>query len=275
MESEDQDMVFQGHMGLMGHHALGLSKPKARRNVWTDKKNAALIEIVKSCPYPTPWRPKHGTNKEVWLEITNRMLEHPDIFDFPVHWEAAKEQLLKIIERQKMRRSLGDYDAKTTTERYVDEMIKHMIAEDAEKTSVSMRQKERANRRQMKKDGRDLPSDGEKKRKINALESPLPLTEGLMQFSSSSLKGALSAASGDEFQADIVYFSECDKLRREFEVQKEKLRSEAEAEQEMYFAVHHQAIDKFRRDQEIAIQQLIHETQLIVAKYLPALESDI
>ncbi len=42
-----------------------------------------------------------------------------------------------------MRRSLGDFEVKTQTERYVDEMIKHMLAEDAEKAASLLRQKDR------------------------------------------------------------------------------------------------------------------------------------
>ena len=56
--------------------------------------------MVKSSKYPTPWRPKHGTNKEIWQDIAERITrEHGDTFETPIHWEAAKEQLLKIIDR--------------------------------------------------------------------------------------------------------------------------------------------------------------------------------
>jgi hypothetical protein len=98
---------------------------------------------VKNCQYPTPWRPKHGSNKETWQHIADCIHERPDVFDAPIVWESAKDQLMKIIERfcltcayiclivafrQKLRRSLGDFTVKNETEAYVDEMIKHVRA---------------------------------------------------------------------------------------------------------------------------------------------------
>jgi hypothetical protein len=88
--SEEHDLEYYEEPSTM------TAKDKSRRNVWTEKKNAALVEIVKNSPYPTPWRPKHGTSKEVWTDITNQMAARPDIFDRPVHWEAAKVILFEF-----------------------------------------------------------------------------------------------------------------------------------------------------------------------------------
>ena len=70
-----------------------------KRNTWNEKKNSLLIEIVKNSRYPTPWRPKHGTNKEIWEDIAASISARPDVFDAPIQWESAKEQLMKIIDR--------------------------------------------------------------------------------------------------------------------------------------------------------------------------------
>lgn len=70
-----------------------------KRNTWNEKKNSLLVEIVKNSRYPTPWRPKHGTNKEIWEDIAETISTRTDVFDAPIQWESAKEQLMKIIDR--------------------------------------------------------------------------------------------------------------------------------------------------------------------------------
>jgi hypothetical protein len=136
-----------------------MDKTKQRRNTWNEKKNAILVDVVKNCKYPTPWRPKHGTNKEIWQDIANQMMLRSDVFDTQVHWESAKDQLLKLIDRQRLRRSLGDYSVKTETELYIDEMIKHVTADDEERLSAMKKQKDRSKRGFRRMD--DLDGSGE------------------------------------------------------------------------------------------------------------------
>ena len=56
------------------------------RNAWSDVRNTALVAFVKASPCPTPWRPRHGTNKEVWMDIALNIVARQDIFDVAVHW---------------------------------------------------------------------------------------------------------------------------------------------------------------------------------------------
>lgn len=48
-----------------GNHSTASNSQRFKRNIWSEKKNAALVEIVKNCNYPTPWRPKHGAILDV------------------------------------------------------------------------------------------------------------------------------------------------------------------------------------------------------------------
>lgn len=122
--------------------------------------DVASMQVVKNSKYPTPWRPKHGTNKEIWQDIAAQMMLRTDVFDTPVHWESAKDQLLKIIDRQRLRRSLGDYSIKSETELYVDDMIKHVTADDEEKLQAMKKQKDRAQKRQFRRSTGDM-DDGD------------------------------------------------------------------------------------------------------------------
>lgn len=142
----------------MNYNSSSLSEPydsdkqdqKLKRNVWTERKNEVLVDIVKASRYPTPWRPRHGTSKEVWTEIANKIAERPDVFDFAINWESAKEQLTRIIERQKLRRCLGDFVVKTEQEAYVDDMIKHIAADDEDRAKRLQSQFERSLKRKNK-----------------------------------------------------------------------------------------------------------------------------
>ena len=46
---------------------------------------------------------------------------------FPTtHRESAKEQLLKIVFKQRLRKTVGNFVPKNETELYIDEIIKHV-----------------------------------------------------------------------------------------------------------------------------------------------------
>lgn len=40
--------------------------------------------------------------------------------------ESAKEQLLKIVDKQRLRKTVGNFVPKNETELYIDEIIKHV-----------------------------------------------------------------------------------------------------------------------------------------------------
>lgn len=40
--------------------------------------------------------------------------------------ESAKEQLLKIVDKQRLRKTVGTFVPKNETEQYIDEVIKHV-----------------------------------------------------------------------------------------------------------------------------------------------------
>jgi hypothetical protein len=247
-----QHMITKDHLGS-----------KTRRNIWTEAKNAALVELVRNSPYPTPWRPAHGTNKEIWLDITRQMANMPEIFDFPILWEAAKEQLLKIIDRQKMRRSLGDYEVKTVTERYIDEMIKHMMAEDAEKALRSSEQRERNENRDLRKSGYEAPPTIRKRRRTSLKNLP---TEQLVQLSTGSLRNIGLLNADEENRDEIAFQIEREKIRLNAEAQLDKIRSDREKERDEMLIQRDQVFLKFVQDQLASNHALKQATQALVAK---------
>lgn len=195
------------------------------------------------------------------------MAARPDIFDRPVHWEAAKDHLLSIIERQKMRRSLGDFEIKTQTERYVDEMIKHMLAEDAEKASSLLRQKDRQGQPMMLNPSRrssidSVIPDSDRKRKLEHLAP-----DSLLQLSNGSEVGD---GQGDENIGSN--YMEREKLRLEYELQKEKLRNDRDKERDELLIQRDQEFIKFVQDQLAASQALFQTTNELIGKLLAKLD---
>ena len=72
--------------GLSSFAADASITGRARRNVWSEAKNAALVSIVKNHSWSsTPWRPRHGTNKEIWEKIASQMSEMSEVFDVAIH----------------------------------------------------------------------------------------------------------------------------------------------------------------------------------------------
>ena len=213
-------------------------------------------------PYPTPWRPAHGTNKEIWMDITKQMNQMPDIFDYSIQWEAAKEQLLKIIDRQKMRRSLGDFEAKTMTEKYVDDMIKHIMAEDAEKTAKKSYSTERAeNREMMRKSGTDV-TPVPRKRRRNSLKHLS--TERLIELSSGGIRGTFNG--DDENRDELAFIHEREKLRANADAQIDRIRNEREKERDEMLIARDQVFLKFVQDQLASNHALKQATHALIAK---------
>lgn len=99
VDSFSQNIILHDRRDLNINNNENSSQNIRKRNTWNEKKNSILIEIVKNSRYPTPWRPKHGTNKEIWEDIAGAISARSDIFDAPIQWESAKEQLMKIIDR--------------------------------------------------------------------------------------------------------------------------------------------------------------------------------
>lgn len=122
--------------GHMIYHTIVPVNPmnKFKRHQWTDKKVSLLLNVVRSSAFATPWKPAHGTNKEVWTSICKDLNGHEEFFHNPIMWECAKEQLQKIIDKHKIRRNSGDLEIKSENDRYLDEILKHLYAEDMRKT---------------------------------------------------------------------------------------------------------------------------------------------
>jgi len=205
----------------------------------------------------------------VWTDIVNQMSTRPDIFDRPIHWEAAKDHLLNIIERQKMRRSLGDFEIKTQTERYVDEMIKHMLAEDAEKASTLLRQKDRqgqpiSNNPSRRQTMDSVIPDSDRKRKLEHLAP-----DSLLQLSNGSEIGEGQIGDDNIIGSNYV---EREKLRLEYELQKEKLRNDRDKERDELLIQRDQEFIKFVQDQLIASQALFQTTNELIGKLLAKLD---
>ena len=230
------------------------SNKKQRRNVWTEKKNATLVELVKNCPFPTPWRPKHGTNKEIWAYITNQMQLRTDIFDRPIHWEAAKDHLIALIERQRLRRSVGDFEVKTDTERYIDEMITHTIAEDAEKAASLVRSRQRNT-------------------SVSNMSETITPRKRKTDDLGDSILGSDIDHNEEQQQQQPSGSYEREKLRLDFELQKEKIRISREREREDLLLQRDQEFMKFIQDQLSSSQALFQNTNDLLAKLLAKLES--
>ena len=64
------------------------------------------------------------------MDIAAQIAARHDVFDVSVHWESAKEQLLKIVDKQRLRKTVGRFVPKNETEQYIDEIIKHVSEED-------------------------------------------------------------------------------------------------------------------------------------------------
>lgn len=195
------------------------------------------------------------------MDITKQMAQMPEIFDFPIQWEAAKEQLLKIIDRQKMRRSLGDFEAKTLTEKYIDDMIKHMMAEDAEKTAKKSYSSERAENREMRKSLSDV-APVPKRRRRNSLKHLS--TERLIELSSGGLRGNFHG--DDEFRDEMTFLQEREKLRINADLQIDRIRSDREKDRDEMLIARDQVFLKFVQDQLASNHSLQQATQALVIK---------
>lgn len=238
---------------------------KRNRNIWTEKKNAVLVEIVKNSPFPSPWRPKHGTSKEVWTEITNQLMSRTDIFDKPIHWESAKEHLNILIDRQKMRRQLGDFEVKSQTEKYLDDMIKHIIADDAEKASQVLRQKERnmmslPNRVSRSTMENAVMAADERKRKLEQIEN-----DSILQLNN-------NVEMEEHLNSISVSNVEREKMRLEYELQREKMRNERDKERDEIILQRDQEFVKFVEDQLAASRQLFQAMNEMINKVLGKLD---
>lgn len=162
-----------------------------------------------------------------------------------------------------MRRSLGDFEIKTPTERYVDEMIKHMLAEDAEKAASLLRQKDRvptaAVSRRSSLDSVVVP-DSDRKRKLEHLAP-----DSLLQLSGGS-EG--EGHGGDDIQSNL----EREKMRLEYELQKEKIRSDRDKERDELLIQRDQEFIKFVQDQLAASQAMFQTTNELIAKLIAKLD---
>uniref|UniRef100_A0A7S0XF89 Uncharacterized protein n=1 Tax=Chromulina nebulosa TaxID=96789 RepID=A0A7S0XF89_9STRA len=246
-------------LGLSNYSLMPQKSDKVRRNVWTDKKNAALVEIVKKSPYPTPWRPKHGTNKEVWVDIAKQINSMPEIFDFPILWEAAKEQLLKLIDRQKMRRSIGDFEVKNPTEKYIDEMIKHMLAEDAEKAMTVARQKERNENKRLREENKEI-KPLPRRRKRSSLKG-LSMEELINITKANLTSQTFDDSAQDGRMIEQAFQEERERIQQEYIDEKERIRDNREKERDDLLIQRDQLFLKFVQDQVSSFDKMVKSTE--------------
>lgn len=172
-----------------------------------------------------------------------------------------------------MRRSLGDFECKTNAEKYIDEMIKHMLAEDAEKAATALRQKDRPT-------GGPTVSrssiDNSNKRKLEHL-APDTLLQ-LSNAENSIINGGVDILGSNNLigigSEDGIHGVnlEREKLRLEFELQKEKLRSERDKERDELLIQRDREFIKFVQDQLTASQTLFQTTNDLLNKLLEKVE---
>jgi hypothetical protein len=215
--------------------------------------------------------------------------------------ESAKEQLLKIVDKQRLRKTVGNFVPKNETELYIDDIIKHvshyfsekkidsrhviaflcilqliifqMVAEDSEKDEISRKKRERQERKIAKKNGVPVPSTDEWDRKRQrVLPESTELSSVPAPFPSSSTASSYNYFSGNG-ETDSFYL-ERERMRMDLELEKEKLRIDREKEKDEARNRRDESFMKLVQDQMIASQAMLQATQSMMLKIVNKLGGD-
>jgi hypothetical protein len=216
--------------------------------------------------------------------------------------ESAKEQLLKIVDKQRLRKTVGNFVPKNETELYIDDIIKHvshyfsekgtdscqviaiflcilllivsqMVAEDSEKDEISRKKRERQERKIAKKNGVPVPSTDEWDRKRQrVLPENTELSSAAAPFPSSSTASSYNYFSGNG-ETDSFYL-ERERMRMDLELEKEKLRIDREKEKDEARNRRDESFMKLVQDQMIASQAMLQATQSMMLKIVNKLGGD-
>lgn len=60
------------------------------------------------------WKPQHGTNKEVWQAIVDKLNAQKAFtgFNSDISWESAKDQFIAMLDRQRRQKKKGTFASK-------------------------------------------------------------------------------------------------------------------------------------------------------------------
>jgi hypothetical protein len=72
------------------------------------------LDCIDESPCQTPWKPQHGTNKEVWSAIVENFNSKKAYTGFTtnISWESAKDQFIAMLDRQRRQKKKGGFAAK-------------------------------------------------------------------------------------------------------------------------------------------------------------------